>query len=267
MPNKTNICIMQKASGGGTAYDMYLYDDITKYGTFDFWTWEYTDSETSAEYFRKQLEAIPDDAEINLFINSDGGDVYEATAIYNMLRRHSGKITGYVDGRAHSAAFTVLQAADHRVMGLGTSAIIHNMWTACIGNAADMRKAADDLDAMMDSCVQLLMDRANGITEQELRNMLDAETVLTPETALKYGFIDEIADYKKDSEEDDEDEKDAEIRELKQRVNQLSNELNTRFKQKTKQEFDAYAGKKDGPAEDESKEETAAFDFGAFLNV
>lgn len=230
----TNICIRQKANT--EVVDMYLYDDITKYGNFDWFTWEYTESATSAGYFKEQLDAIGEDTPINLYINSDGGDVYEATAIYSQLKRHKGKVTAIVDGRAHSAAFTVLQAADHRVMNMGTSAIIHNMWTGLYGNAAELRKAADDLDAMMDSCVQLYMERAKGITEEELRSLLDAETVLTPEKALEYGFIDEIAERPEKEEQpsketDEDDEKDRKIDELMTQIDSLKQEIEKRFHQ------------------------------------
>ena len=243
---KTNICIMQK--NDSEAVDMYLYDDISKYGDFDWFTWETSESVTSADYFKKQLEQLPDGTPINLYINSDGGDVYEATAIYSQLKRYNGKVTAIVDGRAHSAAFTVLQAADHRVMNMGTSAIIHNMWTDLCGNAAELRKAADDLDAMMDSCVQLYMERAKGITEEELRALLDAETVLTPEKALEYGFIDEIAQRqeKKDPEEepDEDDDKDREIDELKEEIKNLKQQIETRFRQSLKEGIEPKQKKK-----------------------
>lgn len=234
---KTNIAVRQKAEGEAESYDLYIYDDITKYGDFDWFTWEVSDSTTSANYFKSQLDVIPEDAPINLFINSDGGDVYEATAIYNQLKRHKGKVTAYVDGRAHSAAFTVLQAADHRVMGMGTSAIIHNMWTGLYGNAKELRKAADDLDAMMDSCVQLLMERSN-VSEKDLRDMLDAETVLTPEKALEYGFIDEIAERPDKEDTSDDDEPEADPKELEQEIKELRQQLSElKFRQLTANEF------------------------------
>lgn len=75
-----------------------------------------------------------------------------------------------------------------------TSSIIHNMWIDVCGNAEDLRKAADDLDAFMDSCVALYMSRAKGLTEQQLRKMLDESTVLTPELALQYGFADAVGE-------------------------------------------------------------------------
>lgn len=170
---------------------LYIYDDVTEYGEFNWDTWEYEDSETSARYMRDRLSEIPEDQEIELHINSNGGSVKEGVAIYNLLRQAPNKKTGIVDGVAHSVAFLILQACDVRKMGIGTSALVHNMWMYVAGNAARLRKAADDLDDLMETNRQIFLQRAT-ITEDELRQIMDAETYLTPERALEYGLIDEI---------------------------------------------------------------------------
>ena len=170
---------------------LYIYDDVTEYGEFNWDTWEYEDSETSARYMRDRLAEIPEDQEIELHINSNGGSVKEGVAIYNLLRQASNKKTGIVDGVAHSVAFLILQACDVRKMGIGTSALLHNMWMYVAGNAAQLRKAADDLDDLMETNRQIFLQRAT-ITEDDLRQIMDAETYLTPERALEYGLIDEI---------------------------------------------------------------------------
>ena len=94
-------------------------------------------------------------------------------------------------GGCHSIAFTILQACDKRIMGQGTTAIIHDMWETVSGNAADLRAEADNLDVAMDSCVALFMQRAK-ISEDELREMMHKTTTLSPQMALEYGLIDEI---------------------------------------------------------------------------
>lgn len=184
-----NYAFVQKAEQP-KKHELYIYDDITSAPHINWTTWSIEDSETSAEHFKKVLAEIPAEDEITVYINSAGGEAYEAIAIANQLRRH-GHTTGIVDGMCHSAAFNILQGCDKRIMNPGTSAIIHNMWTIVQGNANDLRAAADSLDASMASCRQLYLERAN-ITEEKLIELLDAETNLTPEQALEYGFIDEI---------------------------------------------------------------------------
>lgn len=176
----------------GNTHKIYLYDDISERGEFDWKTWEYKESETSATYFQKMLSEIPEEDEIEIFINSNGGSVKEGTAIYNQLKRHKARKTGHVDGVCHSIAFTILQACDYRMMGEGTSALIHEPWTATAGNANELEAEAKRMRALTSASVKLLMQKAKNITEQELRKMMAEETMLTPEDALKYGFVDEI---------------------------------------------------------------------------
>lgn len=210
------------------AYDMYLYDDVTARGRFDWSTWTEMESETSAKYFRDQLAKIPADATINLYINSNGGEVKEGVGIYNQLKRHGATVNGVVDGNAYSVAFLILMACDHKTMNLGTSALVHNMWTIAIGNANDLRKEADDLDKLMESNRQIFLEAAGDkITEEQLIELMDAETYLTPDECLAYGFIDEV-DHQtttKSNPEPDDEPDDKELNQLKAANAQMKAEL------------------------------------------
>lgn len=187
---QAHYCFKQEA--GSTTHQLYIYDDVSEYGEFDWWTWEYKESETSADFFRKALAEIPETDTIELHINSYGGSVKEGIAIYNQLKQKKCKeIVAYVDGFAYSIASIILQAADRRIMGLGTSLLIHNMWINISGNAEDLRKAADDLDVLMEANRQIYMDKVT-ITEDELIEMLNNETYLTPDQAVEKGFADEV---------------------------------------------------------------------------
>jgi len=175
---------------------LYIYDDVTEYGDFNWQTWEYDDSETSAKFFAEKLQEIPGGNEIELHINSNGGSVKEGVAIYNLLKQCTNHKVGIVDGVAHSVAFLILQSCDERKMCLGTTALIHEMWMYCAGNSTQLRKYADDLDDMMESNRKVFLERAF-ITEDELKELMKNETYLTPEKALEYGLIDEIMGQKK----------------------------------------------------------------------
>lgn len=193
--NQTGFNYVFQLSQDSGEHELYIYDDIRELGDFNWETWSYDESETSAKHFRDLLSEIPDGDPITVYINSRGGDAYQAAAIASMLRRRSGKVTTVVDGASHSAAFTILQAGSHRVMNRGTSAIIHNMWTYAAGNSKQLREIADQLDIAMEGEIAYYMERAK-ISREKLIELLDAETTLTPEKALEYGFIDEIAEPK-----------------------------------------------------------------------
>ena len=213
MTKPFNFCFQQQANN---VHKLYIYDDVTAYGTFNWSTWSYDESETSAKYFKEQLMAISDGATIELHINSNGGSVKEGVAIYNQLKQKSCHKVGYVDGVAYSIAFVILQACDERIMGIGTSALIHDMWLEVAGNARELRKAADDLDVLMQSNRQIFMQRSN-LTEEELINMMAAETFLTPDQCLQYGLIDEVGEYSADN--------DGAQKSLEQQVEQMKNLL------------------------------------------
>lgn len=203
---------------GSSIHKLYIYDDVKEYGDFDWWTWDYMESETSAEYFRKALAEIPETDVIELHINSCGGSVKEGVAIYNQLKQKKCReIVAYVDGYAYSIASVIMQAADRRVMGLGTSILIHNMWMTVSGNAEQLRKAADDLDVLMEANRTIYLERAK-ISEDELISMMDAETYLTPEQAIEKGLADEVL-------KTDKDVSDKSMEQMQQRITELQNQL------------------------------------------
>lgn len=176
----------------GTVQKLYVYDDVTACGNFNWETWEYDDSETSAGFFREKLNAIGEEETIELHVNSNGGDVKEGVAIYNILKQHKAYKICYVDGFAYSVASVICMACDKIIMGLGTSMLIHNMAAYVYGNASQLRKMADDLDILMESNRKIYMERAKNLTEEQLSGMMDKETFLTPDQCLEYGFCDEI---------------------------------------------------------------------------
>lgn len=250
---KAHYCLKQEA--GTEVFKLYIYDDVSEYGAFDWWTWEYTESETSAEHFRKALAEIPESATIELHINSYGGDVKEGVAIYNQLKQKKCKeLVAYVDGLAYSIASVILQAADRRIMGLGTSLLIHNMWIQAAGNANELRKIADDLDVLMESNRQIYLERVN-ITEAELIEMLDNETYLTPEEAVEKGFADEVS-RKAETVPDV-------AQQLQQQLLQMRREMTAQkaFREEMKEFYRLAEKKKEEDSEDdESKDEDSTED-------
>ena len=172
--------------------DMYLYGDIEN-GYYDWWDDEEVKSETSADYFREELAKYPDVKNINLYCNSFGGSVYEAMAIRNQLKRYGATVTGIVDGFAASAASFILTGCDYVKMYSNTTQMLHNMWNVAVGNSTQLRKAADDMDVMMEGNRQAYLEKANGkLTEEKLMEILDNETWLTAAQCLEHGLCDEV---------------------------------------------------------------------------
>ena len=157
-----------------------LYDEIG-------WSWY---GGISAKDFVRELNELDVDT-IELHINSPGGDVFDGIAITNALRDHPARVVATVDGLAASAASVILQAADDRVMNRNTELMIHDPWGLAIGNAADMREFADQLDRTGVSLAGVYADRAGGTVEQWRAAML-AETWYTAEEAVAAGLADRV---------------------------------------------------------------------------
>lgn len=158
---------------------------ITIYGDITSFPW--IESDVSSHNLSKQLEALNDVDEINVYINSYGGEVAEGIAIYNALRRHKAKVRTICDGFACSIASVIFMAGDERVMNEASMLMIHNAWTYAEGNAAQLRKQAEDLEKI--TLLSIEAYKANSsLKEEEIKALMDAETWILPSEALEYGF-------------------------------------------------------------------------------
>ena len=166
--------------------DIQIYGDIT--------SWDWFESDVSSYTLSKQIEDLECDV-INVYINSYGGEVAEGLAIYNQLKRHKAKVKTVCDGFACSAASVIFMAGDERVMSTASLLMIHNAWSYVSGNANDLRKQADDLDKITQASINAYMQEVD-ITEEELKQMLDDETWITPQEALEMGFTTSIVNEK-----------------------------------------------------------------------
>ena len=188
--------IRQSANAG--TLDIYIYGDVEG-DSYDWWTDEVIESETSANHFRDELAKYPNATQINIYINSYGGSVFEGTAIYNQLRRNPAHKTVYIDGFACSIASVIAMAGDEIVMPRNALMMIHNMWMGAVGNAAELRKAADDLDVINTAGRGAYLAKAGDkLPEEKLVEMMDAETWLTAEDCITYGLADRLADQDAD---------------------------------------------------------------------
>jgi ATP-dependent Clp protease protease subunit len=167
-----------RARASGT--EVLIYDEIGAYGV-------------SAKGFLAELGALPDYAAIDLRLNSPGGSVFDAVAIYNALKRHQGDITVWIDGIAASAASYIAMAGDIIVMPENAFLMIHDPSGLVMGTAEDMRSTAEALDKVKGSLIQGYASKS-GKPDDEIAALMAAETWLDAKDALDLGFIDRIAE-------------------------------------------------------------------------
>lgn len=157
------------------AADVYLYDEIGYWGI-------------SATDFVAQVARLDVD-EINLYLNSPGGEIWDGMAIFNVLKRHKAVVTGTVDGIAASMASVILQAADKRLVAEGSTVMIHDPWIVAAGPAELLREKADQLDKNAADIAEIYADRG-GDTPEEWRARMSAESWYRAGEAVAAGLAD-----------------------------------------------------------------------------
>lgn len=165
------------AYADGPEAEVVLYDEIGYWGV-------------TAAQVREELRAVQART-INVRINSPGGDIFDAIAIYNALREHPARVVSHVDGLAASAATIVALGGDEVRMAANGFWMIHDPWVIAIGNADQLRKDADLLDKISGTVVETYRNKT-GRTVEEVEAWMDAETWFTAAEAAEAGFVDAV---------------------------------------------------------------------------
>lgn len=171
------------------AGEIYIYGSIVPY------KWDSED--VTAASFKKELDALGEIDVLNIYVNSPGGSVFQAQAIFSILARQKAQKHAYVDGLAASAASFLIMAADTIYMPKNATMMVHNPMALVIGSAKDLRREADALDKIRVGMIEAYLAHAGDkLSEEKLKELLDAETWLTAEESYSYGFVDELIDAK-----------------------------------------------------------------------
>lgn len=168
----------------GTVATLRLYDPIDSWG--EWWG-------VSAKEFTRELDQLPEGiTEIRLLINSPGGEVMEGIAITNALRAHEARVVAVVEGIAASSASFIAAAADELVMMQNSELYIHNAWGIVVGDAADLRAVADDLENHFDRNIASIYAAKSGDTVEHWLAEMDKDRFLTAEQAVAEGLADRV---------------------------------------------------------------------------
>lgn len=172
--------------------ELFIYDYVEG-DSYDWWTGQKIESETSANFIMQKLSENENVSKINVYINSYGGSVKEGLAIYNQLLRHKAHKHVYIDGYACSIASVIAMCGDVITMAKNALMMIHNASMGVFGTSEELRKAADDLDVINRASCSTYLDRAGDkLNEETLKEMLDRETWLNAEQCIKYGLADDV---------------------------------------------------------------------------
>ena len=145
--------------------------------------------EVTPAIFREELHAAEGD--IDLWINSPGGDCYAAAQIYNMLMEYPGEVTVKIDGIAASAASVVAMAGSTVEMSPVATIMIHNPMTVSIGDTHEMERTITFLAEIKESIINAY-ELKTGLSRAKISRLMDAETWMNAKKAVELGFADSV---------------------------------------------------------------------------
>lgn len=167
-----------------------LGDDEAEIIFYDVIGWPFNDA---AELVRALADMRQ--GKITVRINSPGGDVFDAMAIFNALQSHKSKIVTRIESLAASAASFIALAGKEVQAYPNAMIMIHSAWAYSAGNQHDLREIADILGKIDENMVDIYTGASN-IGKKEIREMMKAETWFTAKEAQERGFVDTIVDGK-----------------------------------------------------------------------
>lgn len=143
--------------------------------------------EVTPKLFAEELNALGDIFELEIHINSPGGDVFAGMTIYNIIKRKGVLTTVYVDGLAASIASVIAMAGDEIIVPENATLMIHKAWTMMSGNADDLRKQAEELDRIDGQIADIYAGKC-GKKAEDMLALMEAETWMTGAEAKELGL-------------------------------------------------------------------------------
>ena len=140
---------------------------------------------------RQWLAGLSTGGDVELTLNSGGGDVFEGIAIYNDLAGLPGRVTVRVTGLAASAASLVAMAGDRIILAENAMMMLHNAWMIAEGDRRVFAEISSTLEKADENMAATYAARS-GLPVDRVRAMMDAETWLSPREAVELGFADEV---------------------------------------------------------------------------
>lgn len=171
--------------------------EITIFGDIGSFWWDSTSAKDVHDVLKDNKKS---DVIVNL--NSPGGDVFEAVAIYNILKKHEGQVTINVVGWAASAASIIAMAGDIVNMETGSMMMVHEAWTFAMGNKKEISSTLNALETIDESLADIYMTRFKG-ERSEVETFIENETWFTANETVAIGFADAEIKVEKNADPDD----------------------------------------------------------------
>ncbi len=163
-----------------------LSDDEAEVLIYDIIGWPFNDAGDLVRALAEMKQKT-----ITVRINSPGGDVFDAMAIFNALQSHKSKVVTRIESLAASAASVIALAGKEVQAYKNAMVMIHEPWIYTAGNQYDLREMADILEKISGNMIDIYSGNSS-VGKKEAKQMMKDETWLTAKEAKEKGFIDTI---------------------------------------------------------------------------
>lgn len=174
-PSVNNWYRIKNVAGSPT--QLHIYDEIGFFGV-------------SASDLVRDMADVTGDLEVH--INSPGGEVWDGVAIYNALLAR-GNVTVHIDGIAASIASVIAMAGNPVLIARNAQIMIHEGFAMAVGNAQDMRDLAEQLDRASNNIASIYSDHT-GKPINYWREVMKAETWFDADESIEHGLADRMID-------------------------------------------------------------------------
>lgn len=145
---------------------------------------------TSSQYVNEIIEDSNGE-DLEVIINSGGGDVFTGSEIYTSLKDYKGKVNVKIVGIAASAASVIAMSGNNVAISPTAQIMIHNVWSKSQGDYRDLQHDSDVLKNFNKSIANSYQFKT-GLEQEEILSLMDDETWFNAQEAKEKGFVDEI---------------------------------------------------------------------------
>jgi ATP-dependent protease ClpP protease subunit len=180
---------LSKDSIGISSNQVFFYDDVSRQSIYSLN--RQLDSTAKAIQLLNIHYTLPVSPAIDLFINSEGGEVFSAFSAVDRIKSSPVPVHTYVEGFCASAATLLSVCAHKRYIRKNGFMLIHQVRSGLWGSFAEFQDEIQNLELIMRYIKQIYLEHTN-IPESDLVEILKHDTYLNAEECIKYGLVDEI---------------------------------------------------------------------------
>jgi ATP-dependent protease ClpP protease subunit len=172
-----------------TSNEIYFYDDVTRQSIFNL-NKQISDVSKTLSILQNQYN-LSTNPTINLYVSSDGGEVFPALSSVDRIKNCKIPVDTYVEGLVASAATLISVVGRRRYISKNAFLLIHEVRSEFWGNFSEFQDENKNMELLM-RCIKKIYLEHTKLKENELSDILKHDIYLDANEALKYGLVDEI---------------------------------------------------------------------------